>query len=331
RPGPANDVRVVSIEHKMGLHASPTCVLSFGDHEDCVGERVGAEHGGMRAMFAMMNNARLQVGLQGVQAAEAATQQAVAYARDRVQSARTGAESRAPTRIVEHPDVRRMLLRMRAQTQAGRALVYYAAGLADRATLGDAAAKLCLELVTPRAKAHASDLGNEVASLGVQVHGGMGYVEETGAAQFFRDVRITPIYEGTNGIQAADLIGRKLGLENGAAFAGLLLAMTAEARHARLKALIATCDSIGRDLMSATTDDRLAGSYPFLTMLSVAVCGWLMERQARGAGDDAFGQAKRVTVAFYLDQILPEAFGLEAAACAGAKALYAISDEGLTL
>ena len=193
--GTPNDVRAVSIEHKMGLHASPTCVLSFGDQDACVGELIGPEHGGMRAMFTMMNNARLNVGLQGVQVAEGATQAAIAYALDRVQSARTGSASRDSVAIVEHPDVRRMLLRMKAQTQAARALVYYAAGQVDRAALGDAAARNRLEIVTPLAKAHGTDLGNEVASLGIQVHGGMGYVEETGAAQFFRDARITPIYE----------------------------------------------------------------------------------------------------------------------------------------
>ena len=326
-PGAFNDVKVVSIEHKLGLHASPTCVLSFGDHDDCVGELIGAEHGGIRAMFTMMNNARLNVGLQGVQVAEGATQAAVAYALDRVQSARAGGASRDPVRIVEHPDVRRMLLRMKAQTQAARALVYYAAGQVDRATLGDADARDRLELVTPLAKAHGTDLGNEVASLGVQVHGGMGYVEETGAAQYFRDARITPIYEGTNGIQAADLVGRKLSLSNGAAFAGLVAEMRGEARHPELVALVDAVEAIGRRLAGANHDDRLAASYPFLTMTSVCVCGWLMERQGRAAGDDAFGQAKRAAVRFYLDQIVPEALGLRAAATASADVLYAIPAE----
>ncbi len=325
--GEPNDVRVVSIEHKLGLHASPTCVLSFGDHDDCIGELIGPEHGGMRAMFTMMNNARLNVGLQGVQVAEAATQAAVAYALDRVQSPRAGSASRTSVAIVEHPDVRRMLLRMKAQTQAARALVYYAAGQVDRATLGDPDARGRLELVTPLAKAHGTDLGCEVASLGIQVHGGMGYVEETGAARFLRDARITPIYEGTNGIQAADLVGRKLGLENGAVFAGLIADIKAEAEHVELTALVETCDAIGRTLSTADHDDRLAASYPFLTMLSVAVCGWLLEREARAAEDDAFGRAKRVTVRFYLDQIVPEALGLRAAATASAEVLYALPAE----
>lgn len=326
-PGAFNDVRVVSIEHKMGLHASPTCVLSFGDHDDCIGELIGPEHGGMRAMFTMMNNARLNVGLQGVQVAEGALQQAAAYALDRVQSARAGAADKASVRIVEHPDVRRMLMRMKAQTEGARALVYYAAGQVDRATLGDADARDRLEIVTPLAKAHGTDLGNEVASLGVQVHGGMGYIEETGAAQFFRDARITPIYEGTNGIQAADLVGRKLALANGGAFAALVADMKAEAAHDDLKALIDAVEATGRRLAGASHDDRLAASYPFLTMTSVAVCGWLMERQARVAGDDAFGQAKRATARFYLDQIVPEALGLRAAASADASVLYALPAE----
>ncbi|KTT71103.1 acyl-CoA dehydrogenase [Sphingomonas endophytica] len=315
--GTPNDVRVVSIEHKMGLHASPTCVLSFGDHDDCVGELIGPEFGGMRAMFTMMNNARLNVGLQGVQIAEGATQKAAAYARDRVQGAREGKAAA----IVEHADVRRMLLRMKAQTMAARALVYYACGQVDRATLGDARAKERLEVMTPLAKAHATDLGNEVASLGVQIHGGMGYIEETGAARYFREARITPIYEGTNGIQAADLVGRKLALSNGGAFADLIADMRAEAQHATLVRLIDACESVGRRLQGLGNDDRQAASYPFLTMLSVASCGWLMERQARVPEADA---VKRTVAAFYLDQIVPEALGLEAAANADASVLYAL-------
>jgi alkylation response protein AidB-like acyl-CoA dehydrogenase len=327
-PGDFNDVRVVSIEHKMGLHASPTCVLSFGDDDDCIGELIGAEHAGMRAMFTMMNNARLNVGLQGVQIAEGATQKAVGYALERVQSARAGSPNKEAVRIVDHPDVRRMLLRMKAQTQAARALVYYAAGQVDRAGLGDGAAKNRLEVVTPLAKAHGTDIGNEVASLGIQVHGGMGYVEETGAAQYFRDARITPIYEGTNGIQAADLVGRKLALDNGGAFAALVADMRAEAAHPELVALIDSVEAIARRLATADADDKLAASYPFLTMTSVAVCGWLMEREGRHAsGDEAFAIVKRAAVRFYLDQIVPEAHGLKAAATASAEVLYAVPAE----
>ena len=183
-------------------------------------------------------------------------------------------------------------------------------------------------MLTPLAKAHATDLGNEVASLGVQIHGGMGFIEETGAAQFFRDARITPIYEGTNGIQAADLVGRKLGLSNGAAFAALIADMRGEAEDSTLRDLIDKCEAIGRTLATADADDRLAASYPFLTMLSVAVCGWLMERQGRLAtGDDDFATMKRAVAAFYVGQIVPEALGLVAAVTAPAAPLYAIAAE----
>ena len=327
-PSDFNDVRVVSIEHKMGLHASPTCVLSFGDNDDCIGELIGGEFGGIRAMFTMMNNARLNVGLQGVQVAEAATQAAVAYALDRVPSPRAGSPSTESVKIVEHPDVRRMLLRMKAQTQAARALVYYAAAQVDRAALGQAGAQDRLEILTPLAKAHGTDIGNEVASLGIQVHGGMGYVEETGAAQFFRDARITPIYEGTNGIQAADLVGRKLSMANGGVFAELIADMRAEAQDAGLIGLIDACDEIGRGMAGLDADDKLAASYPFLTMLSVATCGWLMERSGRiVTGDDAFSAMKRAACAFYVAQIVPEALGLKAAATAKADVLYSVPAE----
>ncbi|RYE03596.1 MAG: acyl-CoA dehydrogenase [Sphingomonadales bacterium] len=330
-PGDFNDVRVVSIEHKMGIHASPTCVLSFGDHDDCVGELIGNEMGGIVAMFTMMNNARLNVGLQGVEVAERATQRAVAYARDRIQSARAGAPSRESVAIIEHPDVRRMLLRMKAQTQAARALVYYAFGQLDRAHAGDAAAKKRVELLTPLAKAHGTDLGNEVASLGIQVHGGMGYIEETGAAQHFRDARIFPIYEGTNGIQAADLVGRKLSMDNGGTLLALLQEMRDDAEDGELSRLIDACEEVARNLLASETDDRLAASYPFLTMLSTAVCGWLMEMSgriaAREQGDPAFLAMKQASARFYVAQIVPEAMGLKAAAMAKAEILYAVDAE----
>ena len=330
-PSDFNDVRVVSIEHKMGLHASPTCVLSFGDHDDCIGELIGAEGGGIAAMFTMMNNARLNVGLQGVQVAEAATQRAVAYARERVQSARAGSSSRESVAIIEHPDVRRMLMRMKAQTQAARALVYYAAGQVDRATLGDREARWRVDLVTPLAKAHGTDIGCEVSSLGIQVHGGMGYIEETGAAQHFRDARITPIYEGTNGIQAADLVGRKLGLDNGGVFERFFAGVAADAQHPALADVVGRVQRIGRAMMGKDADDRLAASYPFLTMAAIATGGWLMEKQLAALGgfdgDPQFVAAKRAAARFYLDQIVPEALGLEAAATASSAILYDIPAE----
>ncbi|SNS06128.1 Acyl-CoA dehydrogenase [Sphingomonas laterariae] len=328
--GAQNDVRCVSIEHKMGIHASPTCALSYGDNDDCHGWLIGPENAGMRAMFTMMNNARLNVGLQGVSVAERATQQAVAYARERVQSARAGAPTRDPVAIIEHPDVRRMLLRMKALTMGARALIYYAAGQADRAHLGDEAAQARLDLVTPLAKAYGTDVGVEVASLGVQVHGGMGFIEETGAAQHYRDARIAPIYEGTNGIQAADLVGRKLELAGGEALAALLRDIRGEAGdETQLMALADAVELVTARLGAASVDDRLSGSYPLLTMLSVLVCGWLLARQARAAAGEAdmdvdFLAIKHAAARFYLDRIVPEAIGLADGATAGAEGLYAI-------
>jgi alkylation response protein AidB-like acyl-CoA dehydrogenase len=327
-PEAHNDVRCVSIEHKLGIHASPTCVMSYGDNGDCVGWLVGAENGGMRAMFTMMNNARLNVGLQGVSIAERATQAAVAYARERVQSARAG-KAGDPVTIIEHPDVRRMLLRMKALTQAARALTYYTAGLTDRATLGDADAQARADLLTPLVKAYGTDIGVEVASLGVQVHGGMGFVEETGAAQHYRDARIAPIYEGTNGIQAADLVGRKLGLEGGAVIATLVAEIEAEASaHAALLRLAVECKAVAAHLATASVEDRLAASYPFLTMLSVAVSGWLMARQLQASeteAQSAFIEMKQAAARFYLEQVVPEASGLVPAAMAESDLLYSVS------
>nr|WP_170303927.1 acyl-CoA dehydrogenase [Sphingosinicella humi] len=334
-PGEFNDVRCVSIEHKMGIHASPTCVMSYGDRDDCVGWLVGEEQGGMRAMFTMMNNARLNVGLQGVSIAERATQAATRYARERVQSAKAGSASRESVRIIEHADVRRMLLRMKALTQAARALAYYAAGLTDRGQLGDADAQARVDLLTPLVKAYGTDVGVEVTSLGVQVHGGMGYIEETGAAQHYRDARISPIYEGTNGIQAADLVGRKLGLEGGAVLASLLSDMRAGAAgEAPLMALIEDCEAVAGHLATSSTDDRMAAAYPFLTLLSVAVCGWLMALQLRAAeredGDSRFLAMKKAAARFYLDQVVPETRGLRAAAMAPAESLFGLDEEAFS-
>ncbi|MBS0503860.1 MAG: acyl-CoA dehydrogenase [Proteobacteria bacterium] len=323
-PGEFNDVRCVSIEHKLGIHASPTCSLSFGDNDDCHGWLIGEEMGGMRAMFTMMNNARLNVGLQGVQVAERATQEAIAYAQERVQLGKP---------IIEHPDVRRMLLRMRALTQGARSLIYYAAGQADRAHRGDHAARARLDLLTPLAKAWGTDVGCEVASLGVQVHGGMGFIEETGAAQHYRDIRIAPIYEGTNGIQAADLVGRKLPMQGGEVLAALLADIRAEAGdEATLMRLVDRVDSVARWMLGneVSAEDKLAGSYPLTTMLSVAVGGWLMARQAGVAGDATpFARMKHASARFFLDRIVPEAAGLEASARAGASGLYVIDAETL--
>jgi 3-(methylthio)propanoyl-CoA dehydrogenase len=328
--GSRNDVRCVSIEHKLGIHASPTCVLSFGDQDACTGHLIGPEMGGMRAMFTMMNSARLNVGLQGVQIAERASQAALAFARDRIQSARAGAGPQ-PVAIIEHPDVRRMLMRMKALTQAARSLSYYAAGQSDRAALGVEGAKTRLDILTPLAKSYGTDVGCEVASLGIQVHGGMGFIEETGAAQHYRDARIAPIYEGTNGIQAADLVGRKLSGDGGAGMAALVAEMRAEAGNAGLRALIDAVEAATGHLLAVDTDDRLAASAPYLTMVSVAVAGWLLERQARAAEaqDTPFHKAKGATVRWYLTHIIPEASALLASIKAGAATLYDLSAEEL--
>ncbi|MDE2619866.1 MAG: acyl-CoA dehydrogenase [Sphingomonadales bacterium] len=333
-PGARNDLRAVSIEHKLGLHASPTCVMSFGDEDGCVGELVGAPNEGLRAMFTMMNAARINVGSQGVQVAEAAWQRARAFARERVQSARAGSAAKSPVAIVEHPDVRRMLLRMRALTEAARALLYFTAGQVDRGALGDAAAQARADVLVPLIKAWGTDIGIEVASLGVQVHGGTGYVEETGAAQHYRDARILPIYEGTNGIQAADLVTRKLGLEQGAVLLGLLAEVTRDAAdEPGLAALAADCAATAEWLRdTASLDDRLAGSVPFLTMCAVTVAGWQLLRQARAVagGDGPLAEAKPVVARFFLDRIVAEARGLAAGARAGAAGLYALEAEVLT-
>src|SRR6185436_1068713 len=222
--GARNDVRCHSVEHKLGIHGSPTCTMVYGDNGGATGWLVGEENRGLNCMFTMMNNARLAVGLQGVAIAERATQAAMAYARDRKQG-RAGGNGSSP--IIAHPDVRRMLLTMRALTHAARAICYATGAAIDRATRAkdDAARKAGdqrASLLTPIAKAFSTDIGSEVASLGIQVHGGMGFIEETGAAQHYRDARIAQIYEGTNGIQAIDLVTRKLPMMGGAVVRGYL-------------------------------------------------------------------------------------------------------------
>jgi alkylation response protein AidB-like acyl-CoA dehydrogenase len=330
--GPRNDLRCASIEHKLGINASPTCVMMYGDGTvgggECIGELVGHENEGLKAMFTMMNSARINVGSQGVQIAERALQQARGYARDRVQSARAGSGDKASVAIVEHPDVRRMLLRMRALTEGSRALLYYTAGQVDRGTLGDRAAQMRAEVLVPILKAWGTDAGCEVASIGLQIHGGMGFVEESGAAQHYRDARIAPIYEGTNGIQAADLVTRKLGFEGGAVVQALMADVAADsAESGQLAALAQDCAEIAAWMGgTASLDDRLAGSVPFLTMCAVAVTGWQLLRQARVAETPA----KAVVARYFTDHLVPEARGLKASAMAGADLLYALGADVLT-
>ena len=328
--GGANDLHCVSIEHKMGIHASPTCVMAYGEDGGATGWLVGPENGGMRAMFTMMNNARLNVGLQGVGLAERATQRAVSYALDRKQGQRNG----VPMTIAEHPDVRRMLVRMRALTMAARALAYYAFGQADRGALGDREAGLRADVVTPLVKAWCTDIGCEVASLGIQVHGGMGFIEETGAAQHLRDARIAPIYEGTNGIQAADFVQRKIGLEDGAALDALFADIRAEAQHEELIALTDEVEVLVATARNSAPDDRLTGSYPLMTMMAVLTAGWLMERLGRaidaGEGDgDSANAGRRAAIEYFLSVMVPEALGLGAGAEARAELLYRARTEEL--
>ncbi|WP_068070822.1 acyl-CoA dehydrogenase [Novosphingobium lentum] len=330
-PGPRNDLRCVSIEHKLGINASPTCVMSYGDGSgggDCIGELIGHENEGLKAMFTMMNSARINVGSQGVQIAERALQQAQAFARDRVQSPRAGSADKASVPIAEHPDVRRMLLRMRALTEGSRALLYYTAGQVDRGSLGDAAAQMRAETLVPMLKAWGTDIGCEVASLGIQIHGGMGFIEETGAAQHYRDARIAPIYEGTNGIQAADLVTRKLGFDNGGVLQALLGDVIAAARDVpQLAQLAQDCAAVGRWMSeSASLDDRLAGAVPFTTMCAVAVAGWQLLRQAQASDSPT----KQVVARFFNEQIAPEARGLSNSAMAGAALLYELDAAALT-
>ncbi len=346
--GTRNDLKCTGLEHKLGIHASPTCTMSFGDHDNCIGWLVGAEGGGMRAMFTMMNNARVQVGLQGVAIAEAATQHALDYARNRVQSAKFGG-SRDPVRIIEHADVRRTLMTCRALTEATRALVYLNAAAVDRAHAGDAAGTGLADLLTPISKGWATDVGVEVASLALQVFGGMGYVEETGAAQFLRDARIAPIYEGTNGIQALDLVGRKLGMDGGAHWQELfaqvrdtVLELTASPQLATLAPWLD--DAIGA--AQATTvwlagannpDDVAAGATPYLRMIGLTLGGWLLARQAlaaqaalaAGTGDAGFLNAKIATARFFAEQLLPQATALAGPVTRGAASLYAIDEAEL--
>jgi 3-(methylthio)propanoyl-CoA dehydrogenase len=320
--GRRNDLRCVSLEHKLGIHASPTCVMSFGDNDQCIGELVGHENEGLKAMFTMMNSARINVGSQGVQIAERAWQAARHYARERVQ----GARERQPTAIIGHPDVRRMLLQMRALTEGARALLYYTAGQVDRGALGVAGAQERADCLVPLLKAWGTDIGCEVASLGVQVHGGMGFIEETGAAQHYRDARIAPIYEGTNGIQAADLVTRKLGYEQGGTLTALFDEIAGDCGdQPEVRALAQDCGGIARWMASdASLDDKLAGSVPFCTMAAVAVAGWQLQRQAR---DDAGGKTKRVVARYFAEHIATEARGLKAAAMAGASLLYELDAE----
>ena len=355
--GERNDVACVSIEHKMGIHASPTCVLSYGDNGGAVGYLIGEENRGMAYMFTMMNNARLSVGVEGVSLAERAYQDAVAYAAERRQGRAVGAPSGSSSPIIEHADVRRMLMTMRALVEAMRSLTLYDASLIDLAARhpeadirADAAARA--SLLTPVCKAWCTDKGVEVTSLAVQVHGGMGFIEETGVAQHYRDIRIAPIYEGTNGIQAIDLVARKVPAVGGAVVAALLAEVGDDA--AAMAAAGGQLAVVGERLVTAhatlveTThwlaergadepNEALAGATPYLEMFGLVVGGWLLSKGATvardrleaGAGDDEWLAAKLVTARFFAERLVPKVSSLAVDVTAGAADLFAIAPETL--
>jgi len=337
-PGERNTVETVSIEHKLGIHCSPTCVLEFQGAE---GYLVGEENKGLMSMFAMMNRARMSVGLQGIAVSERSYQQALFQANDRVQ---------AGVPIIEHADVRRMLLQMKAETEAMRAVAYYAQGHLDRAEKSDDDAvkqksQVMADLLTPIVKGWSTETSQVLTSLGVQIHGGSGYVEETGAAQHFRDARITTIYEGTTGIQAGDLAGRKILRDGGEGINAFIEEMsavlgklngnddlTAIAEHfsaalEQLKASVA--------YLLANPDDAGAVSYHLLMMAGTVAGGWQMaraaviaaEKLASGSSDAEYLQAKIVTARFYAEQILPRAKSHAATVQAGGRTIAALTAE----
>ena len=350
-PGSRNDVRAHSIEHKMGLHGSPTCTMVYGDHGGARGFLVGEENRGMACMFTMMNEARLAIGLQGVGVAEAATQQALGYARDRRQGRAegSGAAKSSATPIIAHMDVRRMLLTMRGLTRAARALCYATAVALDRAQLaGDAAARKAAAdraaLLTPVAKAYATDIGSEVASLAIQVHGGMGYIEETGAAQYYRDVRIAPIYEGTNGIQAIDLVTRKVPMAGGTAVATCLDELRRSAAEisaandpafgesgARLTEAVESLAQATQWILAkleTRPEAALAGASTYLRLFASAAGGCMLAEEALAAArlveHDGADKAGRVALArFFAENIAAQAPAYSKMIIGGADAILA--------
>ena len=344
--GARNDAFCASMEHKLGIHASPTCTMiygdgKFGDTPGAVGWLIGEENRGLACMFTMMNNARLAVGMQGVGIAETATQKALAYAQDRRQGRATGFKGEGMSPIVAHPDIKRMVLTMKAQTQMARAITYSCAYAIDRARLGEGdeakAWQARADILTPMAKAFSTDVGVDVASLGVQVHGGMGYVEETGAAALYRDARIAPIYEGTNGIQAIDLVMRKLPLQGGEAMAAFLNELRAD--HAALpdaSGLGATAERLGQaldDLEETTAyltkalsegrvNEALCGATPYLRLFSLVI-GVALNTRALAAGDRP---DHAVLVRFMAENLLVETATLRQQVTGGADSLDVAAD-----
>jgi alkylation response protein AidB-like acyl-CoA dehydrogenase len=350
--GERNDVECVGVEHKLGIHASPTCVMAYGEQRGAVAYLVGEVNAGMHCMFTMMNDARLHVGLEGLGLSVRAYQQALDFAKERRQGRAIGAPKDQSSPIIDHPDVRRMLMTMKANIEAMRALILDTSVASDQSERGaDDETRVAganrAALLTPIAKAWATDLGVELTSLGIQIHGGMGFIEETGAAQHWRDARIAPIYEGTNGIQAMDLVMRKIPLADGTVVADYLNEMDAtadelvatdnglrdmgESLHAAVSDLRGTTNWL---LDSSNPNDGLAGATPYLRQFGVVAGGYYMARSALIAdklladnGADPWLQAKIETSKFYLDQILPQGTGLAPAVMVGADQLFAIDGD----
>ena len=347
--GERNAVETLSLEHKMGIHGSPTCVLSY---DEATGYLIGEENKGMRIMFVMMNSARLGVGVQGLAVAERAYQQSLAYAQDRRQGRAIGAPG-PNSAIIEFPDVRRMLMTQKAFISALRYLMLLDASYVDRSTNDPdpavrARAEEIVGILTPICKSFGTDLGNELTSLALQIHGGMGFIEETGAAQHVRDVRIAAIYEGTNGIQAADLVGRKLGVRGGASILEFLASMrevgtdlatageefnaVAEELDRQFDALQEATEWMLRTGVSEP-NSVLAGSTPFLRMWGLCTGGWMLARAAVAAqatGDAELAATQLVLAKFYVQQLLPQSASLLGAATAGAQDLFALDADQLS-
>ncbi len=350
-PGERNDVYCVSIEHKLGIHGSPTAVLAFGDHGGAIGTLVGEENRGLEYMFIMMNAARFNVGLEGLGDAERAYQRAVTYAKERIQGTEVGVRGGPKVPIIKHPDVRRMLMSMRARIEAMRALAYVTGAAQDNAhanpdEVARKQAQAFADLMIPVVKGWSTESAVDIASLGVQVHGGMGFIEETGAAQHLRDARITTIYEGTTAIQANDLIGRKIAREKGVTVLTVIAEMRADA--ARLDGDLAgicarqlvAVDALERAVFwivaNYSSDPKAthAGAVPFLHLLGIVAGGWQMGRAAviarakiAGGDDDPFWTAKLATTRFFADHFLTQASGLAEAIVAGAAGTLELAED----
>jgi 3-(methylthio)propanoyl-CoA dehydrogenase len=339
--GERNEVKCLKIEEKLGIHASPTCVMQFGEEHGALGYLIGEANRGLEYMFIMMNAARLSVGLEGYAVAERAYQQALGWARDRVQGKPPVENTTGkPLSIAHHPDVKRMLLTMKSSTEAMRALALYAALQLDLAAHSPdeavrASSQARADLLIPIVKAWSTETGIAMTSLGVQVHGGMGFVEETGAAQYYRDVRITTIYEGTTGIQSNDLIGRKIGRDRGAAMSALVADAARDLSGAESKAAaegIALLRDATQSLLRALAgqpDRAFAVSVPYLTLAGITLGGWLMAKAgaaaaaalSRGGGDREFLEGKLATTRFYADNVLPQAHALARVVASGAASV----------